>query len=229
MRPQAHLALIPIRQHKAMGTASKWAMCIAISIAVAPLNAVAATLAQHGDMLHVSGALQSEDLLNRNLGGVRTVVFEQCLGGTVEAALKYVEVIRERRLNTLARGKCYSACAIAFLAGNERRAESETTITAVLLHVARKKTPSGEREFSGNDALMNVIDDLTGRRLTTQVRELVRSSWKEDAGVVFVFGPGFFSPRLKTLFCDGTQGMDTSKCQVLKNADAQVLGIVTTR
>lgn len=205
-------------------------LCTVLSVAAAaPFGVAAATLAQHGNKLIVSGPLQTDDLTERDLSNVQALVFEQSLGGTVEAALKYVEIIKTRRLNTIARGKCYSACAIAFLAGKERRADTSTMITAVLLHVARKKTKLGEREFSNNDALMGVIDELTGRRLTPQVRELVRSSWGEAAGVVFVFGPGLFGPRLKTLYCDGSQGTDTSKCKLLENADALELGIVTSK
>lgn len=202
---------------------------VLFAAAAAPLGVAAASFAQQGDTLIVSGPLRADDLANRDLSKVRTLVFEKSLGGTVEAALKYVDVIKAGRLNTVARGKCYSACAIAFLAGTQRRADSSTMITAVLLHVARTKTRLGEREFSNNDALMEVIDDLTSRRLTPEVRELVRSSWGEAAGVVFVFGPGFFGPRLKTLYCDGTQGTDTSKCRPLENADAFELGIVTGR
>lgn len=203
-------------------------LCWALSLAAAAATgAVAASLTQQGDRLVVSGTLRSDDFENRDLAKVRTLVFEHSLGGTVEAALLYVEVIKKNHLNTLVRGKCYSACAIAFLAGKERRAESTNVVSAVLLHVARTKTETGVQEFSGNEALMKNIDELTSYRLTPEVRELVRRSWSEAAGVVFVFGPGFFGPRLKTLYCDGTQGTDTSKCRALENADALELGIVT--
>jgi hypothetical protein len=192
-------------------------------------DASAATLTQQQDRLFVSGFLQVDDLKNVEVAKIRTVVFQQSLGGTVEGAMHYVDVIKSNRLNTVVHGKCYSACAIAFLAGKERRADSSNVISAVLLHVGRTRTQTGEREFADNDSLMKNIDELTNHRLTPEVRDLVRKSWSEAAGVVFVFGPGLFGPRFKTLYCDGTQGVDTSKCKSLENADALLLGIVTAK
>jgi hypothetical protein len=180
--------------------------------------------------LVVRGELAAGDLQGVEFGRLQEVIFENSLGGTVEAALAYATAIRKHGLRTTVRGKCYSACALAFLAGRERRVESRRMISTVMLHVARTQTRSGAMEQAPmNDALMQKMDELTGGRLTAEVKQLIRSSWSDSSGVAFVFGPGFFGTRTKTLYCDGTQGLDTSKCRVVDHADPLALGIVTEK
>jgi hypothetical protein len=62
-----------------------------------------------------------------------------------------------------------------------------------------------------------------------ELLELMRKSWTDASGVVFVAYSFLGFVHFKTLYCDGSQGTDTSKCETLANADPYDMGVLTQR
>ncbi|GAA4333859.1 hypothetical protein GCM10023165_09270 [Variovorax defluvii] len=157
------------------------------------------------------------------------MVFEDSLGGTYAGALHYIEVIKRNDINTVVKGKCFSACALAFLAGKQRSIGSATGVTAISLHSSRILVDGVPQEYTDKRPLMSKIYELTGGKMKPEVLELIRKSWTEASGVVFVAYSFLGFTHFKTLYCDGTQGADTSKCTRLANADPYEMGVLTKR
>ena len=117
-----------------------------ISLACLMGNAQSAELELEGNRLMVSGMLDGsaikafEEYLAS--GRVRTVVFENSLGGTPEVANDYARAIRATGVNTEAKGQCHAACAYAFLAGKEHRFGRGFQVNGLLIPVAGRPRPS---------------------------------------------------------------------------------------
>lgn len=84
---------------------------------------------RHGNQLIVTGETEQDDpdilisWLDRAVAisnPITTVVFRNGPGGFAEAGLGLGRIIRERNLNTIFDGGCYSACAASFLGGVQR-------------------------------------------------------------------------------------------------------------
>ncbi len=183
--------------------------------------APAAELSLEGPRLIVSGLLDDSAARafaeHLNTGKVRTVVFEDAFGGTVEAAEMYARAIRAGGINTEARGQCYAACAFAFLAGREHRFGRGLQANALLIPAAVRPRPGEARK---------TLEALTaaGRAALAATS---RGAWPPDQGVLFSSTPTLFGRVYKTAYCDGTQGLDTTRCETLPDADPYQLGVLT--
>ncbi len=51
--------------------------------------------------------------------------------------------------------------------------------------------------------------------------------WQPDHGVLFTSTPTLFGRIYNTFYCDGNQGRDTSKCELLPDADPFKIGVLT--
>lgn len=181
-----------------------------------------------GGVATVSGDVQVDDVSTLEKMDIKTIVFAESLGGTMEAVRAYVELIKRRKLNTVVKGRCYSACAVSFLAGSTRSVFPKAN-NMIMLHVARvvDKESGVLRPSNQNHKLLALIDELTDGKMRDPVRSKIANSWTEASGVAFLIGPGWWGERQNTVYCDGSQGKDTSKCQLLFNADPYDLGILT--
>jgi len=204
-------------------------VAVAAVCAIAYSNCAAAgNVVQEGELATVTGDVQIGDVSTLEKMHVKTIVFAESLGGTMEAASAYVELIKRRQLNTVVRGRCYSACAVSFLAGSTRSVFPKVN-NMIMLHVARvmDKESGVLRPSNQNHKLLAMIDELTDGKMRDPVRSKIANSWTEASGVAFMVGPGWWGERKNTVYCDGSQGKDTSKCQLLFNADPYDLGILT--
>lgn len=214
------------------GAFSNCIRCIVALMLVHVASACGATNYAKDDRVYVSGSITDADvsgfvaLLDQNPKS-RTVVFDQCLGGTVSAAYRYARVIRERQLTTVARHQCSSACAVAFLGGTSRHFDSAVWLTAIGLHVSRRADGSGPSSEVLNQQVVSFIVEMTEGKLGERVLELIGKSWSEGSGVFFVSFNllGYSTDRV--VYCDGTQGKDIGKCPRLTGIDAYSQGIVT--
>ncbi|AMM26772.1 hypothetical protein AX767_12855 [Variovorax sp. PAMC 28711] len=204
---------------------------------VGAASAPAAELSQEGPRLVVTGLLDgsaSREFVDQlGSGTVRTVVFVDSFGGTAEAAESYARAIRSSGVSTEAIGQCHAACAWAFLAGKEHRFGRGPHVNGLLIPLATRPK-AGEAK-----KLLNDITTTTGTSpapampaagvevvsLTTPSRE--KEVWQPDQGVLFSSTPTLFGRVYKTFYCDGTQGRDVSKCEVLSDADPYKLGVLT--
>lgn len=201
------------------------ALAALVLSAICMATAEAALVISREAELVVRGELKTGDLKGIPETGITTLVFENSPGGSVAAALEYVEAIQRRKLKTKVRGKCLSACAVSFLAGESRTVDQATT-SILLFHLTSKMVDGARVRGTYDDAVIKLIGSLTGGRFSGEALELTRKSWSENQGLVFYFRRGFFGKINLTLYCDGTQGSDLSKCTIMHKMSAEDLGIV---
>jgi hypothetical protein len=105
----------------------------------------AAELELEGNRLTVSGLLDGAALKDFQAqvasGKVRTVVFENSMGGSPEVAAEYARAIQANGLDTEARGECQGVCAFAFLAGKQHRFGRGLQVHALLIPSGGKPQP----------------------------------------------------------------------------------------
>ncbi|MDR6539567.1 hypothetical protein [Variovorax soli] len=116
-----------------------------VALAGVAWSAQSAEIELEGNRLLVTGMLDGSAVqrFTEELGSgkVRTVVFENSLSGTAEAAGEYARAIRASGVNTEMKGQCHSACAYAFLAGKEHRFGRGFHVNALLIPVAARPRP----------------------------------------------------------------------------------------
>lgn len=196
----------------------------------------AADLKPEGNRLLVIGLLDSDTLpaFNEHLasGKVRTVVFEDSFGGTAEAAASYAAAIRSSGVQTEVRGQCQAACAYAFLAAKSHRFGSGLQINGLLIPVAVRPSPEELATRWRGDEAHRALSDFIAPPAAPSAPALVetstsRETWRADHGVLFISTPTLFGRVYNTFYCDGTQGRDLSKCELLSGADPYQLGVLT--
>lgn len=190
---------------------------------IAPADA-ASVIVREPEVI-IRGELKTGDVEKIPQKGITTLVFEDSPGGSVASVFEYVDTIQRSKLKTKVRGKCFSACAIAFLAGTTRTVDREMT-SIILFHLTSKVVDGARIRGTHDDAILKLIENLTGGHFSGKALELTKKSWSDNQGLVFYFGRHFFGKMDLTLYCDGTQGSDLSKCTNLKAINAKDLGVV---
>jgi hypothetical protein len=201
----------------------------------------AAELELEGPRLLVTGMLDGSSLANFKAhlatGQIRTVVFENSLGGTAQAAGEYARTIREFGVNTEAKGQCHAACAYAFLAGKEHRFGRSFQVHGLLLPLPTRPGP-GELSgrWRGEEADRTLAQFFASQDNASAtpppsgampVSTTPRDDWRADQGVLFTSTPTLFGRVYNAYYCDGTQGRDMSRCELLSDADPYKLGVLT--
>ncbi|MDM0002693.1 hypothetical protein QTI24_29115 [Variovorax sp. J22P240] len=212
-------------------------------------GANAAELELEGSRLVVSGMLDGsairafEDHLAS--GKIRTVVFENSLGGSPEVARDFAQAIRATNVNTEAKGQCHAACAYAFLAGKEHRFGRGFQVNGLLIPVSQRPRPADlVSRWSGEDGLRTLADFTAPAGASAVSAESPASGaadatpaampasapkerWQPNQGVLFTSTPTLFGRVYNSFYCDGTQGRDMSRCELLSDADPYKLGVLT--
>lgn len=203
----------------------------------------AADLELEGHRLVVSGMLDGSAMkaFEEHLasGQVRTVVFENSLGGSADVASDYARVIRATGVNTEARGQCHAACAYAFLAGKEHRFARGFQVNALLIPMAGKPAP-GEltSRWQGDEAHKTLAEFTAAAPASGDIAATtepaaatttanIKERWQPNQGVLFTSTPTLFGRVYNSFYCDGTQGRDMSRCEVISGADPYKLGVLT--
>ncbi|RZL95458.1 MAG: hypothetical protein EOP76_04560 [Variovorax sp.] len=215
------------------------ALCLAVAAAGAP----AAQLALEGSRLVVTGMLDGSGLPSFaeqvNSGRVRTVAFEDSVGGDAEVAEAYARLIRERKLLTEARGQCQAACAYAFLAGREHRFGRGPGFNALLIPLVRRPSTVELQAgpWRGSEAPPAAVEAVAvsaaaastapGPAAEPAAMAAPREAWQPGQGVVFTSTPTLFGRVYNTYWCDGSQGTDYTRCERLPDADPYKLGVLT--
>jgi hypothetical protein len=208
----------------------------------------AADLELEGDRLLVSGMLDGSAIKpfeeHLRSGRVRTVVFENSLGGTPEIASDYARVIRASGVNTELRGQCQAACAYAFLAGKEHRFGRGFQVNGLLIPVSARPRPADLiSRWNGEDSYRTLAefigpageppaagqDSATAAAATSTANPgaAPKERWQPSQGVLFISTPSLFGRIYNSFYCDGTQGRDVSRCELLSDADPYKLGVLT--
>lgn len=194
----------------------------------------AAELELEGSRLLVKGMLDGSAFkafeAHLAMGQVRTVVFEDSLGGTAEAAGAYARAIRAAGVDTEALGQCHAACAYAFLAGKTHRFGRGPQVNGLLIPVPARPAPDDlMSRWRGGDAHLTLADftQAPADAAPADAPVAARERWQPEQGVLFTSTPTLFGRVYNTFFCDGTQGRDTSRCERLPDADPYKLGVLT--
>ena len=209
---------------------------LASLLAAACATAQTAELSLEGSRLVVSGMLDGSAvqvfLAQVRDANVQTVVFEDSLGGSAEVAGLYAEAIRETGVNTEVVGQCHAACAYAFLAGKTHRFGEGEQVNALLIPVGtRPKQNELASRWRGQDAAYRTLAEFTVPSDATQ--DLVNTAdatpkekWRPEHGVLFLARPTLFGRVYNTYYCDGSQGRDFNRCELLADADPRKLGVI---
>jgi hypothetical protein len=190
-------------------------------------TAPAAELRFEDPRLIVSGMLDGSSIVafkeQLASGRVRAVVFEDSLGGSPEVALEVARTIRAGGISTEIRGQCHAACAYAFLAGKEHRFSRGFQVNGLLIPVARRMHPAElATRWSGSDAHMRTLAEF----IPAEAEAAPRERWQANQGVLFISTPTLFGRVYTSFYCDGTQGRDISRCELLPGIDPFKLGIL---
>lgn len=182
--------------------------------------------------LYISGKLEFGDeklfleALKRN-SDISDIIFEDCMGGALQAGFHISQEIKRRKLNTIASNQCHSACSYAFLAGKTRKFDESNGKHILSLHATTATNGTFEEQEERNRALMRYLSFLTDNKLTEKVKTLIFDSRGTTQVVVFIARNHFFKATdFETRYCNGAEKLDTDKCKKIDNADATMLGII---
>lgn len=196
-------------------------------------NGNCASLEVNERTLIVSGIIHNGDfermsklLLERD---VNTIEFDNCLGGLVDVGYKMSRLIREKKLNTVAKRQCHSSCALGFLAGQERKFSQSSGDHFILLHAARNVENPRDSVTEANLKLIQYIHELTELRLSFEVLDMIKNSRLPGSGVVFAKTGHPPMPKLVSLYCDGSEDGRVQECKTLSGVDVLSMGVVTSR
>jgi len=202
-----------------------------VALAGVTWSAQAAEIELEGNRLLVSGMLDGSAVqrFTEQLGSgkVRTVVFENALGGTAEAAGEYARAIRASGVNTEMKGQCHAACAYAFLAGKEHRFGRGFQVNGLLIPVAARPRPEELASRWRGEEAQKTLAEFMAAPAEPEAAGAPKERWQPGHGVLFTSTPTLFGRVYNSFYCDGTQGHDTSRCELLSDADPYKLGVLT--
>jgi hypothetical protein len=202
-----------------------------VALAGVSWSVQAAEIELEGNRLLVSGMLDGSAVQRfveqLGSGKVRTVVFEDSLGGTAEAAGEYARAIRASGVNTEMKGQCHAACAYAFLAGKEHRFGRGFQVNGLLIPVAARPRPEELASRWRGEEAQKTLAEFTAAPAEPDIAGAPRERWQPGHGVLFTSTPTLFGRVYNSFYCDGTQGHDTSRCELLSDADPYKLGVLT--
>ncbi|NDZ13004.1 hypothetical protein C7T35_30730 [Variovorax sp. WS11] len=202
-----------------------------VALAGVSWSVQAAEIELEGNRLLVSGMLDGSAVQRfveqLGSGKVRTVVFEDSLGGTAEAAGEYARAIRASGVDTEMKGQCHAACAYAFLAGKEHRFGRGFQVNGLLIPVAARPRPEELASRWRGEEAQKTLAEFTAAPAEPEPAGAPRERWQPGQGVLFTSTPTLFGRVYNSFYCDGTQGHDTSRCELLSDADPYKLGVLT--
>ncbi|WP_239142649.1 hypothetical protein [Variovorax sp. WS11] len=209
-----------------------WSMVLGgVALAGVSWSVQAAEIELEGNRLLVSGMLDGSAVQRfveqLGSGKVRTVVFEDSLGGTAEAAGEYARAIRASGVDTEMKGQCHAACAYAFLAGKEHRFGRGFQVNGLLIPVAARPRPEELASRWRGEEAQKTLAEFTAAPAEPEPAGAPRERWQPGQGVLFTSTPTLFGRVYNSFYCDGTQGHDTSRCELLSDADPYKLGVLT--
>ena len=234
---------------KSLHRSTLFALLLLVTVAG---HAQASELALQGNRLVVAGVLDGSAVqtfvAQLAQGNVKTVVFEDSVGGTADAARQYAAAIRASGVDTELIGQCFGACAYAFLAGRNHRFGHGPQVNVLLIPVAGRPKASeladrwrGERaeqslaEFvtpTANHAPGFTAAPIAAPRATPistvpDGAAAPADRWQPEHGVLFTATPTLFGRIYNSYYCDGTQGSDLTRCELLSDADPFKLGVLS--
>jgi len=180
----------------------------------------------------VEGLLNQDSMTSftRDVSELREIEFRDSLGAAGYANVivrRMGDEVRERGVNTFARGVCASACADIFLMGQRMSllASYTKTPTYLLIHPFFN-VKTHEINYSDSDSTFKKIASKANGKITFKFLEKTYDV-KSPRGGIYIFREPFLtiSGRHSVLFCDGTELFQPRTCAPMKNLTPQALGI----
>jgi hypothetical protein len=209
---------------------SPFKVLLSLSLALLWPITQSADLAFDGSRLLVSGMLDGTaiEAFKKELatGRVRTVVFEDSLGGVPEVAREYARAIQASGVDTEVQGQCHAACAYAFLAGRTHRFGHGFQVDGLLIPVGERPRSAdlAHRWDDGRNSMQTLSEFIVP---ATKTSAAPKERWQANQGVLFTSTPTLFGHIYSSFYCDGTQGSDMSRCEPLADTDPFKLGVLT--
>lgn len=152
---------------------------------------------------------------------IRCLELRASPGGATVGALMIGQMARDRAMRTVARGRCVSACALAFLGGERRELgrawRGEPTV--LLLHGSFDRA-TGAPDATFREPIRAWVSERTGGRLPADLLDEALRLPDRAGGLVVAATPGPGAVRL----CTGEPAR--GPCRELLGASAASLGLV---
>ena len=125
------------------------------------------------------------------------------------------------------RASATRACAYAFLAGKEHRFGRGFQVNGLLIPVAARPRPEDSPAAGAARKRRMTLAEFTAAPAEPESAGAPKERWQPGQGVLFTSTPTLFGRVYNSFYCDGTQGRDTSRCELLSDADPYKLGVLT--
>jgi rhodanese-related sulfurtransferase len=192
----------------------------------------AMTLERDGDTLFASGPLEGEDFLRFReqieQGGVKRLVLVDSPGGDIWTALRVGEMVLSAGWETVAVGRCLSACTLLFVAGKTRAFGTGRHPGRTLLGIHGPHDPDTKAvSHRSSPAMYAFYQRRLGAAMDEQVMNEAIYRIQDASGFLLV--PEIErNPQKKRLarFCPSLK-VSHGACTVREGKDALSLGLVT--
>lgn len=157
---------------------------------------------------------------------IRTVVFKECVGGNLLAAIRIAQKIKENNIKTVLSGLAASGCAYAYLAGAVRHTDALNAENVVVFHGGF----NGRTEPSGaikNQEYLDLYAKLIGYKFSKIPADIILNTKKPLEGIYFVQLASSTGSQSYTFYCDGENQPGYENCQKLDGITLESEGIVT--
>lgn len=153
---------------------------------------------------------------------IRCLELRASPGGATYGALLIGQMTRDRRMRTVARGRCVSACALAFLGGERREFgpawRGEPTV--LLLHGSFDRA-TARPDATFRESIRAWVRERSEGRMPAELLTKALDVTDPAGGLLIVAGTGSGVVRL----CPGDP--TRSSCRVVDGASAASLGVTT--
>jgi hypothetical protein len=208
-----------------------WALRSTLLLSILFLIRIAQASEAAEEALLVSGYLSFEKL--ESIAGqigerptVSTIRFENCLGGQLKVAEALADYIRKRKLKTIAAGRVYSGCHLAYLAGTPREIADTKLGVSMLVHGPSREGKRASKKVTEN--FVRLIREYSDGRIPERYLTLIGESFGDGSGLVFS-SKKVSGKLLQTVeFCHQDSPGEASVCTVLEEVSFAEIGFTST-
>jgi len=216
--------------HQVFGAWKRW---LAWLVLLLPLTAGAMTLERVGDTLYATGEVGGDDFQSFKAQltqpGLRRLVLVESPGGDLWTALTVGEAVRGAGLNTVAVGRCLSACAVLFVAGKTRSFGTGRVPGNSMLGIhGGYEADSGRQAFGVGTALYAFFRRQLGEAMNDGLINEAIYGFKQSRGFLVLRDIERNPSRAsQAAMCLNLFKPET--CKLQEGKDAFTLGLVTQR
>jgi hypothetical protein len=165
-------------------------------------------------------------------GKISTIEFVNSRGAGASAGIiveRIERIINEHNFNTVVRGQCASACAIAVLLGDVRTLlpSGSSRPTFLMLHAARNGK-LGEVDYGATEkSNIKIVAKSSGKFPLTLLNRIFDDKAGNGDGEIYIFREPFETKNGKqhVIVCDGQKKTGPANCEVIKGVTPKDLGI----